>query len=330
MPWIKRNLAFVICLVVAVVAIAGGVVYLISASGNADAVSAELEAKKGEYDALINRDRAYPSTKNIDIYKAEQAKVLQFKTNALATFAYYPKFENLDDASFKAMLVRTIADLEDEAERKGVKLPAGTSSGSKYNFTFDTQRRELRLAPNTLEPLAVSLNEIQDICQVLFSSKIHSLISLKRSAIGTNETPGSAELLSKKASTNSVIGAGIHPFEVQFQCFSAELGNVLAGFSASSNAYVLKTVNIERGSIETADAQSAPAVDMSAMAARMSMMSRYGLGARATPQVAQPATPAGKVGEIVLEQKPIKVTIGLDAVRLASSAPTQQPKGARR
>lgn len=331
MPWIKRNLAFVISLAVAVVLIGAGVVYLLSGRNNAETASTELEAKKGEYDTLINRE-PYPSQKNIDLSKAEQVKMLGFKTNALATFSHYPTFGPLDDASFKAMLVRTIADLEEEAERKGVKLPAGASSGTSYNFTFDTQRRELRLPPNTLEPLAVSLNEIRDICHVLFSAKIHSLISIKRAPIGTNETAGSGDLLTKKSSTNTVIGAGIHPFQVQFQCFSSELGGVLSGFVASTNAYVLKTLNVERGTAEAADAQPMAAqADMTALAARMQMMNRYGLGNRAAmPQpVAQPAA-GGKVGEIVLEQKPIKVTLGLEAVRLinppAAAQSSKAPK----
>jgi len=52
MPWIKRNLAFVISLAVAVALLIGGAVYLFSTQSEADAANGELEAKKNEYDTL--------------------------------------------------------------------------------------------------------------------------------------------------------------------------------------------------------------------------------------------------------------------------------------
>jgi hypothetical protein len=228
--------------------------------------------------------------------------------------------------------------LDHSAERKGVKLPAGadsaSGSASKYNFTFNSQRRELRLPPNTLQPLVLAVTDIREFTEILFASKIHSLLHIKRSAIGTNEPAGSGDILSKKVSTNTVIGAGIHPYEVQFQCFSSELGDVLTRFVGASNAYVLKTLNVDRPSSDGSDsAEAAPVNPASSM---MAMMSRYGLrpGMGTMPLApGNPAAPApsGKVGDIVLEQKPIKVTLGFEVVRLASPpTATQAPKATRR
>jgi len=339
MPWIKRNLAFVVSLAVAVALLIGGAVYLLSAQSEAETASGELEAKKNEYDTLVKRE-PYPNAKNIEQAKAEQARVTELKAQSLATFSQYPVFTTLDDASFKALLTRTIADLERSAERRGVKLPSGSSTAgsgaSKYNFTFDTQRRELRLAPSTLQPLALALTDVREFSEILFASKIHSLVSIKRTPIGTNETAGTGDILSKKVGTNSVVAAGIHPYEVQFQCFSSELGEVLSRFVAASNAYVLKTINVERPSADGAEgsgetAQPNPAMGM------MALMSRYGLrpGMGTMPPATQPAAtqPAasGKVGDVVLEQKPIKVTLGFEVVRLAPPpAATQAPKATRR
>ena len=338
MPWIKRNLAFVVSLAVAVALLIGGAVYLLSAQSEAETASGELEAKKNEYDTLVKRE-PYPNAKNIEQVKAEQARVTELKAQSLATFSQYPVFTTLDDASFKALLTRTIADLERSAERRGVKLPSGSSTAgsgaSKYNFTFDTQRRELRLAPSTLQPLALALTDVREFSEILFASKIHSLVSIKRTAIGTNETAGSGDLLSKKVGTNTVIGAGIHPYEVQFQCFSSELAEVLNRFVAASNAYVLKTLNVERPSADGSEgAEAAPASQATTM---MAMMARYGLrpGMGTMPQPQQPTAaapaPSGKVGDIVLEQKPVKVTLGFEVVRLAPPpAAGQAPKAVRR
>jgi hypothetical protein len=335
MSWIKRNLAFVISLAVAVALLIGGAVYLLSAQSEAEAASGELEAKKNEYDTLVKRE-PYPSAKNIELAKAEQARVAELKAESLATFSQYPAFTALDDASFKALLSRTIGELERSAERRGVKLPSGSGSGSKYSFTFDTQRRELRLAPNTLQPLALALTDIREFSEILFASKIHSLVSIKRPAIGTNEISGSGDILSKKVGTNAVVAAGIHPYEVQFQCFSTELGEVLSRFVAASNAYVLKTINVERPSADGAEGSAEAAQPNPAMG-MMALMSRYGLrpGMGTMPPANQsaPTTPAasGKVGDIVLEQKPIKVTLGFEVVRLAAPpAAAQAPKASRR
>ena len=72
------------------------------------------------------------------------------------------------------------------------------------------------------------------------------------------------------------------------------------------------------------------------MMSMMAMMSRYGLrpGMGTMPLApGNPTAPApsGKVGDIVLEQKPIKVTLGFEVVRLASPpTATQAPKATRR
>ena len=315
MPWIKRNLVFVISLAVALLLIGAGTFFIFSAAGDADAANTELESKKGEYDKLVTRD-PYPNSKNIELAKEEQARLSALRTNILKTFAKYPKIEALDDASFKALLSRVISELERDADRKGVKLPSPSGSSTKYNFTFDTQRRELRLAPNTLEPLALALTDIKDICQILFGSKIHSLVSIKRTAIGTNELAGSGDLMTKKVTTNAVVKAGIHPYEVQFQCFTSELDDVFNRLVSAPNAYVIKVVNIERGSSADSPAEQSPALAAAANP-MMAMRARYGLmmpQPQAAPAAA--AAPAGKVGEVVLEQKPIKVTLGLEVVRL--------------
>jgi hypothetical protein len=267
MSWIKRNLAFVISLTVAAALLIGGAVYLFSAQSEAEAATGELEAKKNEYDTLVKRE-PYPNAKNIDLAKAEQVRFNTLKSQALATFSQYPSVGVMDDASFKALLTRTISDLEHSAERKGVKLPTGadstSGSASKYNFTFNTQRRELRLPPNTLQPLVLAVTDIREFTEILFASKIHSLLHIKRSAIGTNELAGSGDILSKKVSTNTVIGAGIHPYEVQFQCFSSELGEVLTRFVGASNAYVLKTLNVDRPSSDGSDSAEAAPVNQAA------------------------------------------------------------------
>ena len=54
MPWIRKNLAFVISLSVALLLLIAGTVYLFVAQEDADLANGGLEAKKTEYDALVS------------------------------------------------------------------------------------------------------------------------------------------------------------------------------------------------------------------------------------------------------------------------------------
>lgn len=321
MDWIKRNLLFVVGLAVAVTLLAVGTVYVLGSMQEADSVSIELETLNQKLDALVTRE-TYPNQPNIEKTKLEQKRVQDFKVKAKTRFGSDNKAESLDNASFKALLEGAISGLEHEAERSGVKLP------EKYDFTFADQRKRLQLTQKSLSPLATQLADLSDICHILFAGKIHSLISLKRTSVGTDETVGSVGLLSKKVTTNPAAGTVSYPYELSFQCFSAELGDVMAGFLNADQNYAIKTVNVERGTM--ADA-AVPMVALAAatqadtmMARRYGGMGRYGPTPQPVPVAVAPAT---RAGEVVLEEKPLRITIGLEVVKIDSGAATAgQPK----
>lgn len=330
MAWIKRNLLFVVGLAVSVALLGAGVFYLSTTMDEADRVNAELDAKNQQLDGLVKRE-PYPNSENIEKVKEEQKRVEAFKKDARARFGRLVRPESLDNASFKSLLEATIAGLTRQSERMGVKLP------EKYDFTFAEQRKNLQLATNTLAPLATQLNDLDNICRVLFDAKIHSLLALKRSGVASGEAVGSADLLTKKVGTNALAGASIHPYEISFQCFSTELGNVLAGFLNSPQAYVLKTINVERGSTSSTTDPNAAAVASGPVPGRpgmdMAMARRYGLMGGGGNRYGQPqpqaqvAAPAPtRAGETVLEEKPLRVTIGLEVVKfaVASVAPVTE------
>lgn len=319
MAWIKRNLLFVVGLAVALALLGVGVFYLLGSMSEADSASAELETMNQKLDELIARD-PFPDSTNIEKIRAEQKRVADFKAKAKMKFGQNAPMDALDNASFKALLEGTIGSLSREAEASGVRLP------DKYGFTFSDQRKQLQLAPNALAPFATQLQDLNDICHILFNAKIHSLIALKRTGVGTNDTAGSVDILPKKVTSNTVAGAVAYPYEMSFQCFSTELGAVLTGFLTSPQNYIVKTINVERGTaLEPAAAApvaAAPPGGMDPTLARRYGMSRYGAG----PQPAPVAAPAPtRVGETVLDEKPLRITIGLEVVKLASAAAPAGP-----
>src|SRR5204862_6991971 len=110
MAWIKRNLVFVVSLVVALVLLGGGVWYLLNRKTAADDVSAELQNSATRLDELITR-KPYPSDENIKLAKEEQYRLLMFKTNLAMRFVAPKSFEKLDVAQFKEMLESMIHEL---------------------------------------------------------------------------------------------------------------------------------------------------------------------------------------------------------------------------
>jgi hypothetical protein len=333
MAWIKRNLLFVVGLVVAFALLGGGVLYLVGNLQDADGVSAELTGKNEALDALVKRP-TYPNSKNIELVKVEQQRVEGFKTSARARFGEIPKMESLNNAGFKSVLEGTILNLTRSADRAGVKLP------DKYDFTFSEQRRQLQLPEKALPSLALHLGDLANICQVLFDSKVHALSSLRRPQVALTDSNGGNDFVTKKPATNTVVGASILPYEVSFECFSSELGAVLAGFLNAKEAYIIKTINVEHGSTpDTQPGQGDPSGTPPPMDPRLMMMrryggmapglaSRYGLapggGGPGGPQgMPAPMTPAPttKAGQTALEEKPLRVSIALEVVKLAAAAP---------
>lgn len=331
MDWIKKNVGFVVGLGVAVLSLGGAVFYLLQSGTAREEAKAALEQKNQELDGLVKRE-VYPNKANIDAAKKEQETVAKFISEARTRFGPLDELKSMDNGTFKSLLESTIGQLEREASQAGVKLPS-----DKYAFTFAEQRKQLQLAANSLPAFSRELSDIEDICGILFGAKIHSLLGLKRYGVGTNEGFANPDVIAgKKPGTNDLVGASIYGYEATFQCFSGELGDVIEGFVKSPSCYVVKTLNVEPGTAATADpsiANAAPTPLGGGMGGMdPALAARYGLAGRSRygpsqPQapVAQPTT-APKANEPALEEKPLKVTLGLEVIKLAP--PVQE--GARK
>jgi len=327
MEWVKKNMVFVIALAVAVLLMGGGVWYLLGAKADADGVDAEIQAKNQELDGLIQRP-VYPDSANIKLAKEEEIRVSDFIKGARSHFTELQKPEGLDNAGFKSHLEATISELLTDAERAGVKLP-DQSGNTGYGFTFDDPRKQLQLPANALVPLAVQLGDLKALCQVLFDAKIPSLVSLKRAQVLTNETGLNPNICNKKIETNSALGSVKYPYEVVFQGFSPELASVMNGLIRATNAFIVKSLNVERGNLDSTPTEQT-ASPMAGMRNPYGMdpnlMRRYGMMPRSSAPSAQlQAQPANRPGEVVVEEKPLKVTMGIELIKLLPPETASKP-----
>src|SRR5437667_4045758 len=347
MNWLKRNLFLVVGGVVALALLGFAIFFLLTRKNMVDEVTAELSTRTEEWKQLVAAD-PYPNQENIEKAKGEQKKLGEFLDQTRKFFVPVASFPtNLDGATFKNLLETTISELVHDAEKSGVSLP----SSNRYDFTFRPQRNSLDFAPATLVPLAMQVSEIKAICDVLFDARIQTLVGLRRAPVAKEDegTAGSADYLSgRKPSTNALTGAVLAPYEIVFHGFSTELAAVLEGFYRSPNCFIVKNIDVQTNVVSAAGELGpsyvpysyapAPGVPPPGMSPYEQMMRRY-YGGRysrmpntpmpppvTTPTITTPAAPIRKGPETVLDERPLKITMYIEAVRLLERAKLKAAK----
>ncbi len=243
MAAIKRNLVLVLSAVIALALMGFGGYYLYAANEKNSLIDNEINQAKAEIDRLLNLDPT-PNQSNLNNARREFERLNAFISEAKKQFppTGLPPAA-LNNQSFKSLLQTTIDDLHKQASRVGIKV------SPDYYFTFDNQRLAMVFAPESLRPLAERLHEVRSVALVLFKSRINRLVSMRRAAVN-GERSGNAPLVGsdylnsqpKNHPDTSMVG---WPYEVTFDCFTAELGQVLEGLQRADFGIVVKSVATE-------------------------------------------------------------------------------------
>jgi hypothetical protein len=119
--------------------------------------------------------------------------------------------------------------------------------------------------------------------------------------------------------------AVLAPYEVTFQCFSAELATVLAGFGSTPHGFIVKAINVAPVSTTTLAGGETMIGETPIPADRLGLPRGYvdpylrnrilSAQAQAAPAAAAPAPVRGGL-QTVLDEKPLRVTLVLNVVRL--------------
>lgn len=345
MKWLKQNVLLVVSGIVALGLLGFSGYFLWDKMEQKDGVTEQLNTATTELERLLNRE-VHPSEENIKAAKAEQKRLAAALDAVKSYFPSTGLTNALEGAEFKAFLENAIHDMTVDAERSGVTLPP-----KPFNFSFTAQRPLVNYAAGSIDPLTWQVMDIKALMSCLFQAKIHSLVSIRRASVSSDDPAGSLDYVSKKMSTNAITSAVIAPYEVTFQCFSTELADALSRIARAPVTFVLTNVVVSPG---TSAAQSAAADgstgQMPSAASRYggmdpstaarygiggarggmssAMMSRYGLtpGGQAGA-AAQPAAPGATPGsttsptprtgpQTVIDEKPLKVTITAHSMRI--------------
>ncbi len=271
MAWLKRNLIFVVSGLVALGVLGFATVYMMSKKELNETVTADLQNKQSEWNRLNQKD-PHPGTDSLDNItsaQVEQKKVTAVLEEARTHYEMMSATNTIDNATFKKMLDDSLYELKQQATASGVETP------QDFGFTFTSQRNELRFPEASLVPLKSRLEDIKDICSVLYNSKVHGITSLKRPTVAEEESAlGAQDYHSNSPVTNSL--AVITPYELTFRGFSAEVSSVLHGFATSEKFMVVKWVKSARGQNATFS-EAQPMMGMGPMGMDSEMAARYGL-----------------------------------------------------
>ena len=317
MGWIKRNLFFVVGGAVALGLLGAGGFYIYKGwSRNAEA-SDKLNEIYGTLKSLQLQKPA-PGNDKIDNRKIAQEQEQQLSAwinGAGVFFQPVPAVPEGDVTSktYATALGSTIYQLQQEAKADNVTLPP------QYFFSFDAQNNKLTISPASLGPLSVQLGEVKAIAETIFSARVNDLDSIQRERVSEEDLAGpQGDYIDKRSDTNNL--AIITPYVVTFRCFTPELARVVSAFAGSSNAFVIKTINVQPATAATAAAGDATAGMMPGAYPPGMMPGRYpGQFGYPPGQAPAPATPlvVGKGGlQTVLKEQLLRISMEVDLVKL--------------
>lgn len=307
MLWLKRNLVLVAVILAGLLLAGGGGYYVWVKYAENKGLDDELGNAKQELENLL-KSKPSPSQANLDAVRGEIKKTQGYMADARHLFSATP-YSPLNSQTYRSLLETTVADLRRLATQSGVDV------SSNYNFSFEPQIHKVSFEPASIKPLTEQLTEIATVSRELFKARVHHLDVIRRVACSEYDAQNAAEILGGGFHTNRTTGMVTWPYEITFDCFSADLARVLTGLSQVPRMLIVKTISV----------QPSPASQNSAFGLQDS-------GAGAPPPVASPVhrrgAPPGATGaagtpkptelKTALEEKLLRVVLQVHVVKPAS------------
>lgn len=325
MGWIKRNLFFVIGGLIALGLLGGSGFYIYQGWSRNAAASDKLNEI---YSTLQTLGQANPGpgndqTNNTEIARSQTQQIRDWILSSGNYFQPIPAIpaDSVTSETFASALRRTVAQLQSEATNASVALPPD------YDFSFAAQRPLMQFASGSLAPLSVQLGEVRKIAEILFSARINSLDGIQRVSVSDDDAKGpQTDYTDKQTLTNDL--AIITPYVITFHSFTPELSRVIGGFATSSNAFIIKSINVEPAGAETGGDMSQPGMPppgenpegyppiRSDYARRFAYGGyRGGYPPGGAPPVAQPVVNKGGL-QTVLKEQLLQITLEVELVKL--------------
>jgi hypothetical protein len=218
--------------------------------------------------------------------------------------AAIPSGTPITSEAYAAALSRTIGGLQREAGSSSVSLPP------KYDFSFSAQRPLVKFAAGSLEPLAVQLGEVRAIAEILFDARINALVGIQRVRVSDDDINGpQSDYLDLHPVTNEL--AVLTPYVVTFRSFTPELARVLSQFATSTNAFIVKSINVQ-----PASGAAMPADAVGAAYGGMPGRFQNELAQPPAGTPPPPSAPGKGRAQTVLKEQMLQITLEVELVKL--------------
>lgn len=343
MLWIKRNLLLVIGIVVSLALLGGAGYYLYNNSQENFDRDDELDKLKVELEQL--KGGVFPSPPNIALVKSNTAALQGFMMQGERVFTT-ESIRTPGETQIKVGLANLVDALRRDATNAGVEVPP------KYEFTYGEVKVMPRLPSYALEPLTNQLKEVRSLCTILFNAKVRALESFQRGPAFPDE-PRSADILTDRATQTNTLSTNISvvitPYRLVFRGFSSHLTEVMNSLTSAKEFYAVRQVDVE---------PSGGAMETPGMRDPSGMMTMPGFGPMGAPGL--PATTLPNPGGLapgafapqpvgprplppkapgglnvppppkssltkVLDEKPLRITLVLDVVKVVRKSPSPSP-----
>jgi len=310
MSWAKRNLYFLISCIVAVVLLGAAGWYCWSSY---QANNANWDKLKADYDQMKQFASKNPGPGNEQPNNIQTAKdqTTEAKKRVAELEKFFVPVKGIPDTNkfndrMLAFAVReTVSQLRKAAQEKSVMLPGMgmtapgmPASGPEFDFSFSLQMGKTIYDPNAAEMLSKQMGEVKLICDVLFGARIFALDSIQRERTSDDSNPQQMATQPDYADSISLTNGTtvVSPYQVTFECFTPQLGSVLASFANQSHTIVVKTLNIQPADLTGMETARGPA-------------GGYEMGAN--PMAQRPG-----VATTIIDEKKLKVIMLLDFVKI--------------
>lgn len=326
MQWIKNNVVLVVSALVSLLLIGGSGFYFYSQFSQEKEAEAQLTTIKTTYGEYLNKEPS-PVAENVEAAKEQQKRLLEFKARAEKFFPVF-NTNTMSGDEFGSYLVARLFELQRMASRANVQVP------TNFSFSFTTQRELLQYDATKTPLMLTQLGDVAALCGALCEARVYEILEIRRAVASTNDSTAQPTnptdyTRRRQITTNEVAKAIVMPYELAFKGSSIELGGVLERLAHSASGFIVKSVSVEPGDIKSEEemqaAQEGAVVTVGGGRMSAAMAARYGLGRRGGQAPAAPAAPAApgapapgsKKTGIVLKERPLKITLMVDAVKLA-------------